>query len=148
MGVFSEVLTKFDMTTKREVSQDLKPNWIKKNPRSLQKILSVHEKINPFSEEENKDLLFNKGTGKSSKQDTSEFCWMPIRWLVKGYRKTPLCYAIRAQNVAHCYVEACDHMFYLVIRLHTICGNMIQSAAFRHLLWFQNTAAYRFLNLT
>ena len=29
--------------------------------------------MNPFNEEVNKDLLFNIGTGKSSKQETAEF---------------------------------------------------------------------------
>ena len=62
------------MTTKEDVSQDLKPNRIMKNTRDLEKILrSIQENMNPFSEEVNKDLLFNIGTGKSSKQETAEF---------------------------------------------------------------------------
>ena len=74
MEVLSEVLNKLDMTTKEDVSQDLKPNQIMKNTRDLEKILrSIQENMNPFSEEVNKDLLFNKGTGKSSRQETAEF---------------------------------------------------------------------------
>ena len=62
------------MTTKEDVSQDLKPNRIMKNTRDLEKILrSIPENMNPFSEEVNKDILFNMGTGKSSKQETAEF---------------------------------------------------------------------------
>ena len=45
-----------------------------KNTRDLEKLLrSIQENMNPFSEEVNKDLLFNIGTGKSSKQETAEF---------------------------------------------------------------------------
>ena len=47
------------MTTKGDVSQDLKPNRIMKNTRELEKILrSIQEDMNPFSEEMNKDILF------------------------------------------------------------------------------------------
>ena len=71
MEVLPEVLNKFDMTSKVDVSQDLKPNRIMKNTRDLEKILrSIQENMNPFSEEVNKDLSFNIGTGKSSKEDT------------------------------------------------------------------------------
>ena len=74
MEVLSEVLTKLDMTTKEDVSEDLKPNRIMKNTRDLEKILrSIQENMNPFSEEVNKELLFDTGTGKSSKQETAEF---------------------------------------------------------------------------
>ena len=45
-----------------------------KNTRDFDKILrNIQENMNPFSEEVNKDLLFNIGTGKLSKQETSEF---------------------------------------------------------------------------
>ena len=75
MEVLSELLTKLDMITKEDVSQDLKPNRLIKNTRDLEKILrSIQENMNPFSEEVNKELLFNIGTGKSSKQETAEFC--------------------------------------------------------------------------
>ena len=74
MDVLSEVLAKLDLITKEDVSQDLKPNRIMKNTRDLEKILrSVQENMNPSSEEENKELLFNIGTGKSCKQETAEF---------------------------------------------------------------------------
>ena len=44
-----------------------------KNTRDLEKLLrSIQENMNPFSEEVNKDLLFNIGTRKSSKQETAE----------------------------------------------------------------------------
>ena len=73
MEVLSEVLNKLDMTTKEDVSQDLKPNRIMKNTRDLEKILrSIQENMNPLNEEVNKDL-FNIGNGKSSKQETAEF---------------------------------------------------------------------------
>ena len=72
MESFSEVLTKLDMMTK-DVSQDLKRNRIMKNTRGLQKILrSIHDKMNPSSEEDNKDRLFSINTGKLSKQQISE----------------------------------------------------------------------------
>ena len=59
MEVLSEVLNKLYMTTKEDVSQDLKPNRIMKNTRELEKILrSIQEDMNPFSEEMNKDILF------------------------------------------------------------------------------------------
>ena len=74
MEALSEVLTKFDMTTEEDVSQDLKPNRIMKNTRDLEKILrSIQENMNPFIKDMNKELLFNTGTGKSSKQETAEF---------------------------------------------------------------------------
>ena len=74
MEVLSEFLNKLDMTTKEDVSQDSKPNRIMKNTRNLEKILtSIQEKMNSFSEEVNKDVLFNIGTGKSSKQEAAEF---------------------------------------------------------------------------
>ena len=54
MEVLSEVLNKLDMTTKEDVSQDLKPNRIMKNTKDLEKILrSIQENMNPFSEEVN-----------------------------------------------------------------------------------------------
>ena len=44
-----------------------------KNTRDLGKILrSIQENMKPFSEEVNKDLLFNIGTDKSSKQEAAE----------------------------------------------------------------------------
>ena len=65
MEVLSEVLKKLDMTSKEDVSQDVKPNRITKNTRDLEKMLrSIQENMDPFSEEVNKDLLFNIGTGK------------------------------------------------------------------------------------
>ena len=74
MEVLSEVLNKINMTTKENVSQDQKPNRIMKNTRDLEKILrNIRENMNPFSEEVNKDLPFDIGTGKSSKQETAEF---------------------------------------------------------------------------
>ena len=67
MEVFLKVLTKLDVTTKN-ISQDLKPNRLIKNTRSLQKILrSIPEKMTTFSEKKNKGLLFKKGTGKLSR---------------------------------------------------------------------------------
>ena len=46
MEVLSEVLNKLDMTTKEDVSQDLKPNRIMKNTRDLEKILrSIQENM-------------------------------------------------------------------------------------------------------
>ena len=47
MEVLSEVLNKFDMTTK-DVSQDLKAKRIMKNARDLEKILrSIQENMKP-----------------------------------------------------------------------------------------------------
>ena len=67
MDVFLKVLTKLDVTTKN-ISQDLKPNRLMKNTRSLQKILrSIPEKMTTFSEKKNKGLLFKKSTGKLSR---------------------------------------------------------------------------------
>ena len=51
MEVLSKVLDKLDMTTKEDVSQDLKPNRIMKNNGDLKEILrSIQESINSFSE--------------------------------------------------------------------------------------------------
>ena len=48
-------------------------NRMMKNTRDLEKILrSIQENMNPFREEVNKELLFNIGTGKSSKKETAE----------------------------------------------------------------------------
>ena len=45
-----------------------------KNTRDLEKILSsIQENMKHFSEEVNKDLRFNIGTGKSSKRQAAEF---------------------------------------------------------------------------
>ena len=58
----------------KDVSQDFKRNRIMKNTSGLQKISrSIHDKMNPSSEEDNKDRLFSINTGKLSKQQTSEF---------------------------------------------------------------------------
>ena len=74
MEVLSEVLNKLDMSTKEDVSQDLKPNRIIKNTRDLEKILrSIQENLNAFRQKVNKDLLFKIGTGKLSKQEAAEF---------------------------------------------------------------------------
>ena len=56
MEALSEVLNKLDMTTKEEVSQDLKPSRIMKNTRDLEKILRSNQgNMNRFIEKENKD---------------------------------------------------------------------------------------------
>ena len=63
------------MTTKEDVSQNLKPNQIMKNTWDLEKILrSIQENMNLFSEKVNTDLLFSIGTGKSSNQKLQSFC--------------------------------------------------------------------------
>ena len=60
--------------TKKDVSQDLKPNRIMKNTRDLEKTSRrIQENMNPFSKEVNKELLSSIGNGKSSKQETAEF---------------------------------------------------------------------------
>ena len=54
MEVLSEVLNKLDMTTKEDVSRDLKPNRIMNNTTNLKKTLrSSQENMKPFSEEVN-----------------------------------------------------------------------------------------------
>ena len=74
MEVVSKVLNKLDMTAKEDVSQDLKPNRILKNAKYLEKILrSIQENMDLFSEEVNKDFLFNIDNGKSPKQETTKF---------------------------------------------------------------------------
>ena len=61
------------MTTTKAVSQDLKPNRVMKNTRDLEKILrSIEENMNHFNREVTKDILYNIGTGKSSKQEAAE----------------------------------------------------------------------------
>ena len=63
MKVLPGVLTKFDMTTKENVSQDLRPNRIMENIRNLEKILrSIEENMSSLNEEVIKDVLFNIGT--------------------------------------------------------------------------------------
>ena len=63
------------MTTKEDVSQNLKPNQIMKNTWDLEKVLrSIQENMNLFGEKVNTDLLFSIGTGKSSNQKLQSFC--------------------------------------------------------------------------
>ena len=63
------------MTTKEDVSQNLKPNQIMKNTWDLEKVLrSIQENMNLFREMVNTDLLFSIGTGKSSNQKLQSFC--------------------------------------------------------------------------
>ena len=51
------------MTTKEDVSQNLKPNQIMKNTWDLEKVLrSIQENMNLFREKVNTDLLFSIGT--------------------------------------------------------------------------------------
>ena len=51
------------MTTKENVSQDLKPNRIMENIRNLEKILrSIEENMSSLNEEVIKDVLFKIGT--------------------------------------------------------------------------------------
>ena len=62
------------MTTKEDVSQNLKPNQMK-NTWDLEKILrSIQENMNLFNEKVNTDVLFSIGTGKSSNQKLQSFC--------------------------------------------------------------------------
>ena len=75
MEFLSEDLAELDTETREVASQDLKPNQIMKNTKDFEKMLrSIQENMNLFSEEANKGLLFNIGTGKSSKQEISDFC--------------------------------------------------------------------------
>ena len=63
------------MTTKEDVSQNLKPNQIMKNTWDLEKVLrSIQKNMNLFREKVNTDLLFSIGTGKSSNQKLQSFC--------------------------------------------------------------------------
>ena len=70
MEVFLKVLTKLDVTTKN-ISQDLKPNRLMKNTRSLQKILrSIPEKMTTFSEKITKVFFSRKAL--ANYQESSE----------------------------------------------------------------------------
>ena len=58
MEILSEVLNKLDITTKEDVSQDLKPTRMIQNTRDLEKIVrSIQENMNPFTEEVNKEHI-------------------------------------------------------------------------------------------
>ena len=90
MEFLSKDLAELDTKTREVASQDLKLNQIMKNTKEFEKMSrSIQENMKLFSEEASKGLLFNIGTGKWSKQEISDFCWMLTK-LVKKPRKTSL----------------------------------------------------------
>ena len=65
--IISHLLEDLSMTQKEDISQDLKPNQIKRNCQDLATIkTALEEMMNPFSDSIDKDTLYNIGTGKSA----------------------------------------------------------------------------------
>ena len=55
------------MSKKEDVTQDLRPNQIKKNNKHLQNIIeTLQENMNPLSESIDKESLFNIGSEKAA----------------------------------------------------------------------------------
>ena len=72
--IISHLLKDLSMIQKEDVSQDLKPNQIKRNCQDLATIkTAVEEMMNPFSDSIDKYILYNIGTGKSASKETTEF---------------------------------------------------------------------------
>ena len=72
--IISHVLEDLSMTKKEDVSQDLKSSQIKRNSQDLAAITtSIEEMMNPFSDDIDKNTLYNIGTGKSASKETTEF---------------------------------------------------------------------------
>ena len=65
LSIISHLFEELNLTEKKEVSRDLKPNIIKKYGEHLEKlILTITETMNPLSLDLNKDTLFNIGLGE------------------------------------------------------------------------------------
>ena len=74
MTVLSSLLEDLGLTSKEDVSRELKPCRIRSNANDLNKILTLlRETINPFSKELDKNDLFNIGSGKAASKETKEF---------------------------------------------------------------------------
>ena len=71
--IISYVFDKVGISKKEDVTQDLRPNQIKKNNRHLQNIETLQENMNPFSESIDKESFFNIGWGKAALTQTVVF---------------------------------------------------------------------------
>ena len=72
--IISYVFGKVGMS-KKDVTQDLRPNQIKKISKHLQNITeTLQEKMNPFSKSIGKESLFNIGSGKAALTQKLIFC--------------------------------------------------------------------------
>ena len=72
--VVSQLYEDLGLTSKEDVSDELRPCNLKKNNKSLTKLLTaIPNSMNPFSSEIDKDHLFNISTGKAAKEETSTF---------------------------------------------------------------------------
>ena len=73
-SVISSVFEDLGMTSKKDITQDLKPNRIKKNSADLAKMVSMIEgTMNPFSESLDKTHMYNIGSGKAALPQTRDF---------------------------------------------------------------------------
>jgi len=72
--ILSYVFDKLGLTRKEDITQDLKPNRIRKNIRDVQNIITtIEENMNPFQGDIDPNHLFNIGSGKSASNETAEF---------------------------------------------------------------------------
>ena len=69
-----QVFEELDLTRKEDVSEELKPHRIKQNSKDLNRLLqAVVDTMNPFSNDINKDYLFNISTGKATSVETANY---------------------------------------------------------------------------
>ena len=72
--IISYVFDKVGMSKKEDVAQDLRPNQMQKNNKHSQNIETLPENVNPFSENIDKESLFNIiGLAKAALTQTAAF---------------------------------------------------------------------------
>ena len=72
---------------KEDVSQELQPSKIKKNAEDVKTLIEIIENtINPFSNDVDKNQLFNIATGKSAAEETKKFL-LNVRKLGKSLQE-------------------------------------------------------------
>ena len=80
MTVISSLLEDLGLTSKEDVTRELKPGRIRKNAADLANILNMlKQTMNPFSRKLDKDSLFNIGSGKSASEETKNFLLSVIK---------------------------------------------------------------------
>ena len=71
--IVSHLFEKVDLTKKEDVSQELPPSKIEKNAEDVKTLIEVIENaINAFSNDVDKNQLFNIATGKSAAEETKK----------------------------------------------------------------------------
>ena len=73
-SVISNIFDEYGLVKKEDISNDLKPHRIKSDNLAVNKIISMlKETMNPFSNELDKENLYNIGTGKAASERTERF---------------------------------------------------------------------------